>query len=150
MPIDFTQLSIDELRGRFQKLQDKLERLEKTTDQQIENQREVTAGEYRDVKESREKELLAAQRAFDDKQRAYEEISQQYQQAKGELDEAQARLREAARLANDVDRELSRESSRARKETQRILQQEVKDIRVELRKIAQILEKAGRQEIPED
>ena len=32
MPIDFTQLSIEELRVRFQKLQDKLEHLEKYPD----------------------------------------------------------------------------------------------------------------------
>ena len=134
MSIDFGPQNSSELRERFQKLQDKLARLEKIIDQQISSQQDMMSKEYQDMKESRIKEFSAAQLAF-------EEISERYQQVKREYDKAEARLREAARLVREVDREGSRDSAKTRKEIRALLFQEIKDIRAELRNITQIFEK---------
>jgi uncharacterized protein YajQ (UPF0234 family) len=141
MPADLKSFSISELKRRFEKLSERLDRLETDRLGRIEATIGVAEESFQDVKESRDKELADAQKAFDDKKRAFEEISEQFFQTKAELDAAQERVYEAQRLAAGVAKESTKEMTRLRKDVEKKMEQEIKEIRNELRQIAQIVEK---------
>ena len=141
MPADLKSFSISELRRRFEKLSERLDRLETDRLGRIEATMGSAEESFRDVKDSRDKELADAQKAFDEKKRVFEEISEQFFQAKIELDAAQERVHEAQRLATGIAKESTKEMVRLRKDMEKKMEQEIKEIRNELRQIAQMLEK---------
>jgi exonuclease VII large subunit len=141
MAPDLKSFSILELKRRFEKLSERLDRLENDRLGRIEATMGSAEESFRDVKESRDKELVDAQKAFDEKKRAFEEISEQFFQAKVELDAAQERAREAQRLVSGIAKESTKEMVRLRKDMEKQMEQEIKEIRNELRQITQMLDK---------